>query len=351
MTVKKRVKMIFNFLTNERLIHSLKTTFACLLGFAVTQSLGTHPDPWLVITVLVVMCAQINVGSMIQKSYARFLGTLSGSLIAALTIKFFGTDDFIFALVIGASALFFSYLATGQSKFNDAGTLGAVTVTIILIGQNPTLQSAFNRFSEISLGIVLAALVSQFILPVHARSHLRKSQAQTLRQLANYYRATLLTDKKIENSELDETIVKSLINQRKLSIDAAREPFGLSFNVGHFNQYLWYAREILRSIDFMHQTCVASVSCKNLFANTRIIKNFHDVICQTLNEIAQGIDDKNIQAHVILIPNPQELKEIIATEKTALPAEDLVYVDAFLFCATILTSNLKKLFELVKEFQ
>ena len=183
----------------ERLTHGLKTAFACLIGFILMRAFHPYIDQWLIITIIVVMCAQLSVGSMMQKSYMRFLGTLSGSMIAALTLVIFGINELAFAIVITMGVLFFSIIATSDKNFSESGTLGAVTVVIILINPHPTLIVALTRFVEISLGIVLAALISQFVLPMHASKHLRENQAKTLRKLRTFYlRALKLDEEKKE---------------------------------------------------------------------------------------------------------------------------------------------------------
>jgi uncharacterized membrane protein YccC len=161
----------------ERVIHSFKTTLACLIGFAIIKSTHVPFDQWLIVTIIVVMCAQINVGSVFQKSYIRFFGTLAGSLIATIALLVFHDQPWAAAVAVGFSAMLFSFIATMDSPWNDAGTLGVATTAIILMGQNPTIYLASVRTLEISLGILIAALISQFVLPIHARSHLRRTQA------------------------------------------------------------------------------------------------------------------------------------------------------------------------------
>ncbi len=58
---------------------------------------------------------------------------------------------------------------------------------IIILFNTPTLGLALTRFLEISVGILIAAIVSQFIFPIHARTHLRRAQAATLQQIKNYF--------------------------------------------------------------------------------------------------------------------------------------------------------------------
>src|SRR5690348_15020341 len=74
---------------NERMIHSIKTGLACLFAYMLTQVVHFHVDQWIIITVVVVMCGQMSIGSILQKSYMRFLGTLTGSMYAACILFLF----------------------------------------------------------------------------------------------------------------------------------------------------------------------------------------------------------------------------------------------------------------------
>lgn len=342
-----------SFFDIERFIHSLKTAFACLLGFAVSELLSGHVEQWLIITILVVMCAQLNVGSVIQKSYMRFLGTLAGSLIAILAIEFLNNDLLVVASVVAASGLLFSYIATSHNNYSDAGTLGAVTTTIILIGQNPTLAVAAERFFEISVGIVIAALVSQFVLPIHARMHLRRNQARTFRQLRAYYLASLLTNQSEEQSqsyhELDENIVKILIKQRKLAIDAVREPLKQEFSLENFNQLLLCEKEILRSIAYMQYAYKESSNTKELFSTMSILHHFHDKICEALEQIAHYLEYKATKKLIIVLPTTESLETAIQNKMGYLTEPDMVYAHAFLFCARILLDRLEQIISLVNK--
>lgn len=340
------------FLKDDRIIHSIKTAFAVLIGFAITKSVHFPVDQWLIITILVVMCAQMNVGSMLQKSYMRFLGTLLGSFMAGLTLILFGTNPIAIAITVSISTMLFSYIATSQKNYSDSGTLGAVTTTIILIGQNPTLLSAIERCIEISIGIVIAALVSQFILPIHARRNLLINQAQTIRKLSVYYRAIVSADKSEENSAnlqiLDEAIAKSLINQRKLAVEAARETLRKSYQTEKFQQLLWYEKEILRSIAFISHAYGDSMDAKNVFSTVSIINDFNETMCMALETIADHLS-KKIPVMTITLPNPQYLSEAIHLATQKLNPTDAMHANGFLFCANILIARMEKLILFVSE--
>lgn len=342
-------------LDTERTIHGFKTAFACLIGFVITTIAKININQWIVITVIVVMCAQPNVGGLIQKSIMRFFGTLGGSILSVFTLFFFGADPAAIAITIGIAAILFSYLATGKSKFNDAGTLGAATTAIILMGPLPTLLTAFERFIEISIGILIAAVVSQFIFPIHARYHLRLNQAKTIHQLREFYLSTLIadqTEKEIENyQELDEEIVGSLLTQRKLATDAAREIFGRKFSLHYFKQILKCEKEILRCISFMHYAYEEAPNRKKIFSHIYTLREFHDEVCDALAHIAQGLESKKSKKMTIRLPSIKLLKDSVNNNAKHFSIEDSEYPHAYLFCAEILIAQLKKLIVLMSEMK
>lgn len=333
---------------NERLIHGIKTALACVLGFLVTRSVHFPVDQWLIITILVVMCAQLNVGSMLQKSTMRFLGTLIGTIIAILTLLIFSSNPIPNAAVVTVAAFIFSYIATGKSQFSEAGPLGAVTIAIILLNQHPTILTGFERFIEISIGILIAALVSQFILPIQARAHLRRNQAATLKKLRDYYFSTLMRhedqDINLTEQDMDEAIAQSLITQRKLAKDSVNEYFSKAFNLKYFQQLLWCEKEILRSIVFMHHALQMSSAKSQEFIQQPQLITFNRAVCQTLEEIASNIETQSSKK--INLPNIQILKNAFSHENQSVAAEDIFYVNAIIFCAEILIERLAELIKL-----
>ncbi|HSW69958.1 MAG TPA: FUSC family protein [Gammaproteobacteria bacterium] len=334
-----------NWVRNERLIHSIKTALACFIGFLIGNYIHFQAMQWIVITTLVVMCAQMNVGSVMQKSYMRFLGTLAGSMLAIITLEFFGSDFKISMIVVLIAAMIFSFIATSNKSYNESGTLGAVTVAIILFGQNPSVQLGFERCLEISLGILIAALVSQFIFPVHARTHLRKNQSVTLAKIRVLYLNLFFGKPKKDNENklgnLDEEIVKSLITQRKLASEARREKFGTSFNLNYFQQMLWYEKEIIRSIMFMFYAYQKISAAKIIKNNQELLNNFHQEIIDTLENISRSIE-KNQNPDEIIIQHLETLKKTFS-DVISLEEEERISLDTFLFCAEILVERLGKL--------
>lgn len=323
----------------ERLTHSFKTALAVCLGFLLTRVVPLPADQWVIITILVVMCAQLYVGSVLQKSLLRFLGTLVGCLFALACLMLLPLNPYTLGLALVFSSFCFSFLATSQENLGYAGTLGAVTVPIILLGQHPTAFFAVSRFLEISVGLLIATLVSQFILPIHARSHLRRAQVATVNQLIDYYRETIVnTTADVPHEERDEAIVKSILKQRSLAKESVREPLGKRFDPEHFADALYCEREILRAITFMHlaQTHLPNHSAFTFPALTQ----FHDDVLSTLTAIAEAIQ-KNSPLPALTLPSIHALQKAWpACERTD---TDALYLDGYLFNAEILAGNCQRL--------
>lgn len=337
--------MLARYIDIERFIHSTKTVIACVLGLFFTKILGLAGEQWVIITIIVVMCAQIYVGSVMQKAYLRFLGTLIGCLFAALTILIAGDTHIAVVTTIAISSFIFSYLATKQENLTYAATLGAVTTAIIMLGQKPTLGFAFERFLEISLGVFIATIVSQFILPIRASVHLRRAQALTLGQLSDYYQRAMmiLTGKsqEVDFHELDEEIVKSLLKQRQLAKESASERLGPAFSTEHFMQSLYAEREMLRAITFMHNALLHNGQASILFAQSTTASVFNKEVLKTFETLIQALDLDDNEGRSITLPSIKDFKEEI--RKHPYSSDEMMYVDGFLFSAEILTKNLAEL--------
>lgn len=331
----------------ERLIHSTKTAIACIVGFLLTKLIGFKADQWIIITIIVVMCAQIYVGSVMQRAYWRFLGTLAGCILATTAILSFGTSPLVIAITIAMAGFAFSYLATGKESLAYVGTLGAVTTTIIMIGQTPTPIFAIERFLEISIGILIAALISQFVLPIHAGAHLRRAQGAALEKLRDFYSACLIhyvTDNEaLEKVDFDEDIVKSLSKQRQLAKEAAREPLGSFYDPLELIQTLYYEKELLRSIDFMRNALMHIKHGAVLFAESEAFRDFNLTTVQALNVIIRVAYGEKPDSQHIHSPRLDKLQEVLRQKTGSHSREDMIYIDGFLFSAERMANSLIKL--------
>lgn len=332
-------------MNSERLIHSFKTVIAVILGFLAMRITNSPHAQWIIITVLVVMCAQIYVGSVLQKSYLRFLGTLCGCILGVIVIECFQSSWWSVLLVLMVASFIFSYIATsGKDTLSYFSTMGSVTLALILLGQpDPSLDYAASRFFEITVGIFIATVVSQFVFPIHAKKHLHKTQVQTLKQLKDFYDAALVSKniaqiQTAESHDLDETIVKSLLKQRQLAKESQREHLGETFNANRFDQYLFCERQILRAIHFMH---IAQVKLQDAMLPEVIalmLQSFHEETLRALDTLATNLAEKKQQS--LTLPSLTALQNLQMTDKASLLPRHGLYLDALIFNAEIVVDSI-----------
>lgn len=337
------------WLNLEQLIHSFKTALACLIGAIVVKIAGLASGQWIMITIVVVMCAQINVGGLMIKSYLRFLGTFLGCLIAILVLVTLGSSEITRLFTIAGATFFFAYIATSKENLVYAGTLGAATTAIVMVAPNPSVSYAVDRFLEISLGLIIATVVSQFVLPIHASTHLRRAQANTLRALKKYYQICVSypEDQQIDFQATDEGIVKSITKQRQLAKESLREPVGFFFDQKQFTMTLQNEKEILRAINFMHNALMNMQKHKHDFLALPSLPPFNQAVLECFDDLIKVIDRKAGVEHQFRLPTLEYLKQDLESRENGFKDES-IYIDGFLFSAEALVNNLSSLASLFR---
>lgn len=339
-------------MNNERLLHSVKTAIAVAIGFSLTHIVSFAYAQWIIITILVVMCAQIYVGGALQKAYLRFLGTLCGCCIAIAVIELFHSSLLSIFLALIIASFVFSYIATSSKEsLSYFGTMGAVTLAIILLGQkDSSLNFATSRFLEISIGIIIATVVSQFVFPIPAKKQLRKNQVETLTQLREFYNKTLVMGlaevQTVDHHDLDEEIVKLLLKQRQLAKQSGREPLGAAFNVEHFTHSLFCERQILRAINFMHLAQDKLRSATLSEKMNQLLKTFHEEVLTALDAMAKSTPEKTKS---FKLPSLDAIQHLRADSKEMLVLQPILYFDALIFNAEIIVENIALLAKLYIE--
>jgi uncharacterized membrane protein YccC len=346
-------------LDNDRLVHSLKTAIALLFGLLISYLFKLPlQGRWVVITILVVMCAQSRVGAILQKSYMRFLGTVIGASVASLTLWLVYPNVAFTILILCLATAVFSYIADSPSTWSEAGPLGAVTLIIIVITPNPNFYTVISRFLEINLGIIIALLVSRFIWPLHSRTQLRYILIDTLQNLKDLAQKleefTPTNDDKSEKPQevFENKILNNIGIQKKLFQEVMSESFGRSNLVVTFKNILNAEREILRCITLM-RNALMNFSDQNI-----LIFNQHIEI-QKIYQITQGLFQKGIEIlkgidkelEVESLENFSDWKKEIKFQFKSLEINqsDQFAIDLFIFSADRLLVQLHTIIILIKK--
>jgi uncharacterized membrane protein YccC len=339
---------------NNRLIHSLKTAIAFLIGTFIVRVFSFPQGQWVLISILVVMCAQSRVGAIMQKSYMRLLGTLLGASIAALTLWLAYPSVIWTTLIVCLTTALFSYIADSPGYLSEAGPLGAVTVVIILIGQNPGYLSVLSRFLEISLGIVIALLVSRFIWPLHSRTQLRyiiTTTLQDLKKLSEQLKLLTSTEAEKTYEKYEDKIISRFSNQGKLLNEVMRESFGRSNVARVFKAILRREREVLRCISLMKNALMNFSESERLIFNQHVpVQKIYMVSHQLFEALIEQFNDKTDNATVESLDRLDWKKEMHHELNSLVTQDsDKLALDLFIFAAGNLLTQLKVIHSLIKK--
>jgi len=205
------------------LIHSAKTALAAALCWWLALRFGLHDGYWGSISAIIVL--QSNVGSTVNASRDRLLGTVIGAALG-FSFSLFGTLPWNYILAVVAAII-----VCGLLGLRSSSRLAGVTITIImLVHKEGTLWGlAMDRVIEVVLGIIVALAVSTLVFPDRARLRLRDGLAQEFLVLGSFFEAILEGFRGAPSQNLPtlRDDVQSLLSRNNKLLEAARnEPSG-----------------------------------------------------------------------------------------------------------------------------
>jgi uncharacterized membrane protein YccC len=177
---KRSWPWLAEFLTGERLAWIF--VVKCLLAFYITAWLAMlfqlEQPATSMITVSIVMHPQS--GMVLAKSFYRAIGTVAGSFFGLLLLVAFPQQRELFLLSLslwvgvcsGGAVLYRNFMSYG---FVLAGYTAAIVALPAINNPYAVFDSAAMRVSEVMLGIIVAGLVSDIVLPERLRDVLRRS--------------------------------------------------------------------------------------------------------------------------------------------------------------------------------
>jgi uncharacterized membrane protein YccC len=175
---KKRAK--------EHLRQAIKTGIAGSVSLYLAELFRLHEGYWAVISAVIVM--QSSIGAAISAAWSRMAGTAIGAFIGALFAALWGVNVPSFGLAVTITVLVCAFLG-----LLDSYRLAGATVAIVMLfgRADVTWIVALHRFLEVSLGVVVALLVTVFIWPSRARKNLHYGIADAIVLLHSLYLAVV----------------------------------------------------------------------------------------------------------------------------------------------------------------
>jgi len=138
------------------LSNSVRTGVTATASFLIARLFRLPEAYWAPITTLVI--TQSSLGTALAVSWQRLVGTILGAFVGALVAAHFGPH----ALVFGACVLILGFLCALLHSDRSAYRFAGVTLGIILLipRTSPPWQIALHRFTEVSIGIGVALLLT-----------------------------------------------------------------------------------------------------------------------------------------------------------------------------------------------
>ncbi len=170
----------------EHLRQAIKTGIAGVVSLILAELFHLREGYWAVISAVIVM--QSSIGAAIGAAWSRMAGTAIGAFTGALFAVLLGANAPSFGLAVTIAVLVCAYLG-----LLDSYRLASATVAIVMLfgRQEVTWIIALHRFLEVSLGVVVALMVTVFIWPSRARKNLHYGIADTFDLLQSLYLAAV----------------------------------------------------------------------------------------------------------------------------------------------------------------
>lgn len=356
-----KIKQYFSALKEKeinhyRVIHSIKTAFACLIGLALEKYYEWPMGQWIPITIMVVMSAQTHFGGAVRKALMRLLGTAGGIAIVVTVLWLFNDNIVAVFCAIFFASLIFTYIASSYGDISYAGTLGGVTVILVLAGQQISVEMAVQRGFYIAIGISIALLVSGVIFPIHARNRLRYHVAVTLRNLSKLYLAAIRirSQDKLEqgvdpmDTRLIFKVADDIATQPKLIHEAVIGSRVFAANKAFFNEILSCERSLNRLINLIYLGLHETVSPLHIKKQLIAVEGLHGIIANNLGYLADCFETVTIPETTV---NLEEALGKITKVVEGLPKEEdakqLIVEHSFLFFVMRILKELENLRKLI----
>lgn len=141
-------------LNRRTLLISLRGAVASLLSYLLAKGLRLPEFYWAPISTIVILLSTID---PLTLAWQRFAGTAIGAALGALTATYFGHNWLVYGI-----GIFVCGIVSAALRLSTAYRFAAITFTIVLLVARgrPPWTVATHRFIEVSLGIVVALLVT-----------------------------------------------------------------------------------------------------------------------------------------------------------------------------------------------
>lgn len=194
-------------------IFVLKTTFAALLAMGISMRLELGQPVTAMVTVYIIMHPQN--GMVLTKSLYRVCGTLAGTIASLTLLGLFPQERVLFLLGLSiwiglctaGAALYRNFKSYG---FTLAGYTAAMISLPLVMQPTGFFDYAVNRASEVVIGILCAAIVSDVVFPQSLGDSIVRTIQGRYIEFIRFVQAML--SRKMEPQEIDRMHLRFIGN-------------------------------------------------------------------------------------------------------------------------------------------
>lgn len=328
------------------LINAFKATIASLIGYVVGHSLGDWLNipamyAWIVVTILIVMSSQPNLGGATGKAVMRIAGTF-WSVVIAIIILLLLPDFRLTQIMLCLIFIFIGvYIATAFIKYTYAGLLGALTLGIILFAKSPSITFALSRGLEVLLGIVIAVVITRFLFPIKASDRILHSYANSLFSIGKLH--LKLTEGGRHDWLLSE-IFSHFNEQISLQKEIAYEPEKVRLD--HYCQTTYLMRQLYRYVCVVYEYIETYPEKRQRFTQEAEFTRLHTMFSKLLHRFADTFETHRLDENIDITAFQSQLEAF----KTVfnMPRE-YVHVNTLIFSLDRLVSTLKEMHQMQQQ--
>jgi uncharacterized membrane protein YgaE (UPF0421/DUF939 family) len=140
------------------LMHAARATVAAVASYLVARLFHLPEAYWAAMSALIAM--QPALGAALPISARYFVGTGIGAAVGAVTTAYFGGSVWVFGMAVFLVGILCTALRVERAAYRYASV---TLVIVMLVTRSPSVWSvAIHRFLEVSVGIAMGLLLSEF---------------------------------------------------------------------------------------------------------------------------------------------------------------------------------------------
>ena len=203
-----------------RLRIAVRASLACGLALLIPENAWVQHQ-WVMVSVAILVTSEPRWGALVQKSWARILGTIAGGLPALAVGLLAPTHPWLAATCLILVIATATYWGVTLYQANPAATLAVVTACMLYGNPSHDWRLALQRLGSVGLGAVLALLCVQVVFPLRSRQALQMAVMDCLQLLKTYAQA--LRAEQDPGPQVGAAILANLSLQQRLIQEARLE--------------------------------------------------------------------------------------------------------------------------------